>query len=328
MTSIIPAESQLNVIRYTRDRKAEWDHFITESRNGTFLFYRDYMDYHADRFTDGSLMFYKGNHLVAVLPGNVREEVYYSHGGLTYGGFLLSYQMTAALMLETFQILCTYLRKEFPGLVKVVYRAVPAIYQRYPAEEDLYALFRMNARLIERKISSVVIPVANLPFATLRRRKVKKAKETGLTISQDEDFPQFWRVLEGNLQQKHDRMPVHTVEEMIRLQRLFPYEIQLYRVLKENETVGGCVMYLTSEVAHVQYIASTEMGREMGALDWLFDSLIHIHYAGKRYFDFGISVEEGGYYLNEGLIFQKEGFGGRGVVYDTYEFDLNTDGND
>ena len=41
-------------------------------------------------------------------------------------------------------------------------------------------------------------------------------------------------------------------------------------------------------------------------------------------FDFGISTEQGGRYLNEGLIFQKEGFGARTVVYDTYELNIES----
>ena len=59
-----------------------------------------------------------------------------------------------------------------------------------------------------------------------------------------------------------------------------------------------------------------------GALDLLFHQLIYDRYAQKRYFDFGISTEHGGQMLNEGLLFQKEGFGGRAVVYDTYEMEV------
>ena len=51
----------------------------------------------------------------------------------------------------------------------------------------------------------------------------------------------------------------------------------------------------------------------------LLHNLITDVYADRTYFDFGVSTENGGGYLNEGLIFQKEGFGARSVVYDTYE---------
>lgn len=314
---------QLNIVRYTAEQKTVWDSFVTASRNGTFLFMRDYMDYHADRFTDNSLMFYKGDRLIALLPGNTDDDTFYSHGGLTYGGFILSCPATATIVLEAFTLLCQHL-KDVAGIHKMVYRTIPYIYHKYPSDEDLYALFRLNARLTERKISSVVLPAGGCSFSTLRRRKLKLACKNGLKVCQDEAFDTFWPILEQNLRGRHNRLPVHSLEEMIRLNRLFPEEIKLYRVLNGEETVGGCVMYLSDEVAHVQYIASTELGREMGALDILFDHLIHQIYKDKRYFDFGVSVEEGGRYLNEGLIFQKEGFGGRAVMYDTYELYLDS----
>lgn len=318
---------QLNVVRYTSEQKAVWDSFVAASRNGTFLFMRDYMDYHADRFTDHSLMFYKGGRLLALLPGNIEGETYCTHGGLTYGGFVLAYQASASVVLEAFYLLCRYLKENF-GIKRIVYRTIPFIYHNYPAEEDLYALFRLNALLTERKISSVVMPGGACPFNTLRRRKLKLAHKNELKVYQDEAFETFWTILECNLQQHHGRSPVHSLEEIVRLNRLFPEEIKLYRVLDKDETVGGCVMYISNEVAHVQYIASTDRGRDMGALDLLFDCLINQIYIEKRYFDFGVSVEDGGRYLNEGLIFQKEGFGGRAVMYDTYELCLDSVEND
>lgn len=326
---MIPAirDLQLNIVRYTAAQKTVWDSFVATSKNSTFLFMRDYMDYHADRFIDYSLMFYKGDRLIALLPGNKSDDTYCSHGGLTYGGLILSYHATATVVLEAFYLLCRYLR-ETAGIERIVYRAIPFIYHNYPSEEDLYALFRLDARLTERKISSVVVLENGYPFSTLRRRKLKQARNYGLKVCQDEAFDAFWPVLEQNLQQRHDRLPVHSLKEMIYLSRLFPNEIKLYRVLNGEETIGGCVMYLSGEVAHVQYIASTGQGREMGALDILFDYLIHQIYTDRKYFDFGVSVEEGGRYLNEGLIFQKEGFGGRAVVYDTYELSLNSVLND
>jgi hypothetical protein len=60
----------------------------------------------------------------------------------------------------------------------------------------------------------------------------------------------------------------------------------------------------------------------MGALDLLFHELINNYYVDYPIFDFGQSTEQNGNYLNGGLIFQKEGFGGRGAVYETYRYTL------
>lgn len=75
-------------------------------------------------------------------------------------------------------------------------------------------------------------------------------------------------------------------------------------------------------VVHTQYISANLEGKEIGALDLLFDYLINTEYSNYKIFDFGQSTENNGIYLNESLIFQKEGFGGRGVVYDIYEYEL------
>jgi hypothetical protein len=91
---------------------------------------------------------------------------------------------------------------------------------------------------------------------------------------------------------------------------------------KNEDILAGVVIYESKNVAHAQYIASEEKGREIGALDMIFDYLINEYYKNKKYFDFGISTEKDGLYLNEGLIFFKEGFGARGVVHDFYEVNI------
>lgn len=101
----------------------------------------------------------------------------------------------------------------------------------------------------------------------------------------------------------------------------FKDNIELYSVYKENECIAGVVMYISENVAHVQYISANETGKDISALDFLFGYLINEKYQHTHYFDFGTSVENQGYYLNEGLTFQKQGFGARGVVYKQYEYE-------
>src|SRR2546423_15660713 len=75
------------VQRYSARLKAAWDEFVAKAKNSTFLFRRDYMEYHADSFSDHSLMLYEGSKLVAVLPANLYGDgTLVSHQGLTYGG--------------------------------------------------------------------------------------------------------------------------------------------------------------------------------------------------------------------------------------------------
>lgn len=312
----------LQVKKYSAADQRQWDDFVNHSRNGTFLFLRNYMDYHSDRFHDFSLLIYKNNKLIALLPAHLDGKQLCSHLGLTYGGFVLSNKMTATLMLEVFKASLDYVAAQ-TDVENFIYLPIPYIYASVPSQEDLYALFRLNAQLKARKISSVVCLDKPLGLSELRNRKLKKAEKQGLEIIQDNDYPAFWNILENNLKIKYNAAPVHSLSEIILLHQRFPNNILLYRVCAAQETVAGCVLYLTKNVVHVQYIASTPEGRTVCAVDYLFNYLIYNKYAGKtRYFDLGTSVEEGGRVLNEGLIFQKEGFGGRAVVYDTYVLKL------
>lgn len=313
----------VSAVRYDSSLKEEWNSFVADAKNGTFLIDRNYMDYHADRFTDCSLLFYKKGKLIALLPANyvAEEGTVSSHGGLTYGGMILSREITAVEALEAFSCAIDWMKIEL-GAHRLLYKPIPYIYSSLPAEEALYALFRSGGKLCSRAVSSVVDNANRLPVRKLRRRGVTKAQNAGLTVERsvdERDWSDFWQILSEVLMERHNRLPVHTLEEIWLLTGRFPDRIKLYVVRNGSEVVAGTVVYENAQVAHAQYIASSHFGKENGALDLLFDVLVGQTYADKPYFDFGVSTEQGGSYLNEGLIFQKEGFGARSVVYDEYE---------
>lgn len=310
----------MTIERYSAEHKDQWNQFIEESRNGTFLFRREFMEYHADRFVDFSLLFYKKQRLIAVLPCHVHNGIAYTHQGLTYGGIITKKQATTSLLQQIFTRLSSYLRSY--DIERFVYKAIPHIYSLYPAEEDLYILYRLNATLYARSISSVIDRREPIQFSLLRKRQIKKAHKAGLTIEKSTDYTDFWKILTENLQTKYQVQPVHTLEEISRLAGDFPNNIQLFIVRKERLLMAGCVLFITGQTIHVQYISATPEGKKTGALDLLFQQLINSHRKEIPFFDFGTSTEANGQYLNEGLIRQKEGFGARGIVYDQYVLDL------
>lgn len=311
----------MEIRRYRREDKELWNSFVSKARNATFLFDRNYMDYHADRFDDNSFMFYHKGKLKAVLPANVAGDTLYSHQGLTYGGLLLDKKATVEDVLECFDSLNSWLREN--GISKVVYKALPWIYQQYPSEEDLYALtWKCKAQLISRNIASTIVIDNKLKFAESRKSGIRKALSLNIEVAESNDVDGFWHVLEDNLGNRYNAKPVHTASEMKLLMSRFPNNIKLYVAKMNGEIVGGTLIYVTPQVVHTQYISASVEGKKHGALDLLFDYIINKVYANCRYFDFGKSTEQGGAYLNEPLIFQKEGFGGRGVCYDWYQWEL------
>lgn len=311
----------MEIRRYRREDKELWNSFVSKARNATFLFDRNYMDYHADRFDDNSFMFYHKGKLKAVLPANVAGDTLYSHQGLTYGGLLLDKKATVEDVLECFDSMNSWLREN--GISKVVYKALPWIYQQYPSEEDLYALtWKCKAQLISRNIASTIVIDNKLKFAESRKSGIRKALSLNIEVGESNDVDGFWHVLEDNLGNRYNAKPVHTANEMKLLMLRFPNNIKLYVAKMNGEIVGGTLIYVTPQVVHTQYISASVEGKKHGALDLLFDYIINKVYANCRYFDFGKSTEQGGAYLNEPLIFQKEGFGGRGVCYDWYQWEL------
>lgn len=311
----------LTLAAYQSSDKQEWDRFVHESKNGTFLFLRDYMDYHRDRFADASLIARdEQGRIVALLPCNRAADLIEAHGGLTYGGFVTDRRMSAALMLRTCEEFVRHCREY--GVSQVIYKPVPHIYHRLPAEEDLYALFRLGAVLWRRDVSTAVRCDEPIAMQERRQRGAKKAHAQGIACRRSEDYEAFWSVLEDNLWTQHRRKPVHSLEEMRLLQARFPDAITLHAAYDRGALVAGVVVYESAMVAHAQYIASSGQARACGALDALFMHLITEAYRHKAYFDFGISTESEGQALNEGLAAFKEGFGGRTVLYDSYRLPI------
>ena len=300
-----------------------WDEFVARSRNATFLHYRDYMDYHSDRFHDHSLIFLsdKGK-IVALLPANAAGETLYSHQGLTYGGMLVSMKSTAKEVIEAFRLLTDYATEQ--GFKKIIYKPVPSLYHRYPCEEDLYALFYATHSALEcRNISSVIDFRQPLTWSQNRRLGVNRAKRNGLYVKESDDFAAFWNILEDNLRERYNAAPVHSLAEITMLKTRFPDHIRLFMAYDSCHCPqAGTLIYDSNGVAHSQYISSTSVGKETHAVDLLFSEVIHHYAPTHRYFDLGTSNEQGGTYLNESLIHQKEGFGARAIIYDAWAITL------
>lgn len=308
--------------RYTDNDSAAWNDFVKKSRQGTFLLDRHYMDYHKDRFTDCSFLFYKKEKLYALLPANIDGNTLWSHQGLTYGGLISNEHGTTAEICTLFDELMPILRDM--GIKKMIYKPIPWIYQQLPAEEDLYALFNhCNAQLCVRNVSSVIVQEHALKWRRIRAFGANKAAKEGIVVQQDDTaYADFWQVLEDNLSQTYHAKPVHTLAEVLKLHAAFPNNIKLYVVRYNNVVIGGVLLYIAPQVVHTQYISATEEGKHLHAIDAIFHKILTEDYRTCKYFDFGTSNEDHGRYLNEGLIYQKEGFGGRAVCYDWYSINL------
>lgn len=310
----------MEIVQYNQDLQNVWDAFIDESKNGTFMLKRGYVEYHSDRFTDFSLMFYDEGKLVAVLPASLHGDEVRSHGGLTYGGIISDRKMTTKKMLSVLDSLLLYLKEN--NIKKLIYKRVPSFYHTYPADEDVYALFKNKAKLVRRDISTAIYLPDRIKLSKGKKWGISRAKQAGVVVKKFDDFNLFIEKENEVLKERHNAQAVHTGGELKLLAKRFPDNIALYGAFLNDEFLAGTLVYVTPTVAHTQYITTTEKGRETFAFDFLGNELISNVYADKIWFDFGISTEDGGMMLNEGLCQQKETFGGRGFVYDFYELEI------
>ena len=307
---------------YTPDFAQEWDEFVGNSRNATFLFRRGYMDYHADRFTDHSLIFTRHGKTVGLLPANLTADgTLHSHQGLTYGGFILPRRhINGEDILDMADTMTDWCRKE--GIREMYYKALPYIYASAPSQEDIYALWRLGAEPVRTELSSAIRLNAHPGAAADTRRRTRKALSLSPLIAESDDVAQFWQMLSDCLAERHDATPVHTCTELELLMKRFPENIRLHTISLDGELMAGVCIYDTGLVAHAQYTASTPRGRQLSMVFALYQHLVNNVYADRRYFDFGTSNEDAGHYLNAGLLRQKSLFGATGVAHQTFKINF------
>lgn len=310
----------MEIVRYTPDKKAAWDNFVRESQNGTFLFYRDYMEYHADRFTDFSWIVYdeKGN-LIALLPACYEDHTVYSHKGLTYGGLIVARRhLLIPKIIEIFTLFIVTFRSL--GIKQFIYKPVPHIFTEYPSEADIYALHHLGAT-IQRCQLSTAIPLSRPLLFNMASRQ--RSKKNNLIYSSSPSVAEFWNQLSEVLYTRHNTTPVHSMAEIELLMNRFPNNIKLVEARDSHGSLlCGSLLYITDKTVHFQYIAVNEEGRKSGAFPWLVKQIIDHECRGKEFLDFGTSNRPDNNLLDNGLIDQKYGLGGRPIAFLTFSLTL------
>ncbi|MFK8297321.1 GNAT family N-acetyltransferase [Capnocytophaga cynodegmi] len=310
----------IKIEKYNSSLSNKWNNFVREAKNGLFFFERDFMDYHSDRFTDHSLLIFKGDTILAILPANEKDDIIYSHQGLTFGSLLMSKKIKVSEVLTIFEEIKTYYK--LLGFSKLIYKAIPYPFVSYPAQEDLYVLFRNNAKLIRRDISSIIELNNKIEFSSSKKNQVNKLTKLGFSIKEEKDYTSFWELLNYILLKHHNVQSVHTLEEISLLANRKPNNVKLFTLTDEAELLAGIVVFIFGDLVHTQYMSNSDNGRKRGALSFINYYLINEVFKNKKYYSFGISTENNGQFLNEGLISQKEEMGGRGICLDTYEMNL------
>jgi len=309
--------------KYSNSLKEEWDNLIDNSLNGTFILKRQYLEYHNNRFVEYSTIITIDGEVVAIFPANVAgNKTIVSHGGLTYGSLIIDKILKPLEILNCFKELLFFYNKL--GFKNITYKSVPLFYYSKNSMFENYMLFLVNAKLNRMDLSSVINLNNDIVLDQRKKRAIKKAKKNNLKIIKNEFLEIFWnKILSVNLKEKYQVKPVHSFKEIKYLQSSFPENIFFYGVLFENQLIAGSIIYINNKVAHAQYIAASELGKKLGALDFLFSELILNELDQIDYFSLGISNENNGKDLNIGLFNWKQGFGSEIFQNDFHIIDTN-----
>ena len=314
------------LIEYNEKLENIWDKFIDESNQGTFLHSRRYLNYHKDRFVDKSLLVQSNNKTIAIFPCavcNSNPNVIISHPGITYGGIIYNRNIGCENVENLIRLIFEFYFES--GFNEIIYKATPFIYHNIPSQEDIYFLNRIGAINYRTDLSCSIDLSKQKSLSKQRLRSLKNANKFTFKLSNKlEDLEDCWKILEINLKEKYQTNPVHNIYEIRQLLKLFPNNINLIATKLNNEILASVILYKTKSVWHLQYISTSEEGRKTNALDFLINKILEKSVLNKiKWFDFGISTENEGEYLNKNLYNFKNGFGGGGTLCQFYRINKN-----
>lgn len=296
------------VRRYSSEDFELWNAFISTAKNATFLFHRDFMEYHADRFEDFSLLVFEGEKLMSVLPANRVGDTVFSHQGLTYGGFVFSDDLVTFEIDLIIAEVILYLKenqfKEFS------IKDIVSIYLKERKMETQQSLIKNGAELVETKMNLAINFKSNFKISKSKLKHFKRITSFGLTIRKEEDLTNFWNnVLSPRLSKKFAVKPVHSLDEISLLKDKFKDNIHQYNVYLDEEILAGITIFKTGSVVKSQYGAITEKGEKYRALDYLYITLIDKYKSQLDFFDMGTVNDDSELGYNFGLLNQKKELG-------------------
>lgn len=310
------------VKKYEYSNFNEWNAFISIAKNATFLFNRDFMEYHSDRFQDFSLMIYEENKLIAVLPANRVGETVFSHQGLTYGGLVLPLNSKLYNVIFIFKAILKYLNER--GISSLKIKKIPSIYCDTLSDEIDYLVSICNGITSMKHAVSVINLKSNFKISKSRRECINRGKKLNLIIKEEDNLEAFWNtILIPNLKEKYNSKPVHSLDEIVQLKTKFPENIKHFNVYHNDNIVCGTTLFITKNVVKPQYISGTESNNLLGSIDFLYDYLINEVSKGKNYFDFGPSHENNGLNIVKNINFWKESFGAHTLVQNFYDVETS-----
>jgi hypothetical protein len=307
---------------YRESDYANWNAFIGQAKNATFLFHRDFMEYHRDRFEDFSLMVFEDEKIIAVLPANRVGDIVYSHQGLTYGGLVYCHKLNGEKVQNILDSILSFFKEN--EVKSFCFKPIPLFYSSKGNAEMEFFMLKKGAFLDKKEMNLAINLALPLAISKSKLKHFRKIEELDLEMFEEQQLESFWElVLEPRLLEKYNAKPVHTLQEITTLKEKFPNKIKQFSVYFEDVIIAGITVFETETVVKSQYGATTKKGEELRALDFLFINLIQkFKSEGKLFFDMGIVNDDNEKGYHAGLLKQKEELGCSVYSQDFYKMNL------
>ena len=282
---------------FTKTNYTEWENFIDNSTNGTLFHYRKFIDYHKNPpFTDCSLLFYKKNKIIAVLPAAIKDDQFISHPGTSFGSFIYNSQLSysdASNIMTAFKIFIDQNNYE-----KIIITLTPDYYNESISHYIEFCLYQLSFKYLRLELSSIVnlnknIDDVFLNFKAENRRAIRKAKKEKISIERSDKYDEFYSILKKNLKLRHNVEPTHTIKEIEKIKELFPDQIDLFTAEYNNKVIAGVINFICNEQTILAFYISHDMKfQNLRPLNLMFSKIfewsIHNNY---KYYDFGLFTD-------------------------------------
>ncbi|MGA1873929.1 MAG: GNAT family N-acetyltransferase [Thermoplasmatota archaeon] len=320
----------IEVRRYIEEDHDRWDRFVRGSNNGTIFHEQQFLDYHPDgRFDFHHLIFEKDSNIFAVLPGLVKNGVFRSPAGASFGGFVtndISYD-TAEEIVDRFLDHC---RRS--GIREVYVTPPLSVYYDIVTQNIEYALLHRSFDYHVHLYSSVVDLRRTFGmehYDKKARNAVRKALKSGITVEIENDFDTFYPILVEN-KGKFDLDPTHSLDELKRLDELLPGKLKLFMARMDGRVIGGSLIFVCNERTLIDfYIAQNYDYQEYRTINLVLHEIIRWgHENGYAYFDIGVNQDTSSSNpmdLNQPLVAFKYRMGARCVMRNTLYKNLRGD---
>ena len=327
MTKVFRIES------YEKKYEQLWDDFVlNKSINGTFLQSRSFLNYHPeDRFEDCSLLiFNQKDNLAAVIPACKDPKdptCFFSHKGSTYGGIIIDKKHYSGNgLLEIIEVFEQYLMEN--RYTSVYLKITPDILSiESPALLEYLLYYKKYQQYSEL---NTYIDLENYDdfiltnFIQGKRTHVNNCLKLGAVckkIGSNVEIELLHEIISSNLR-KYGVIPVHSFNEFILLkEKCVTNNISFFKCVLNDDIIGGAVVFYfpKTKTIHTQYLCSKEEFAKLSPMSFMYYSMIveakKINY---KKISWGVSTENFGRTLNQGLLKNKESYGSTYSINKTF----------